>query len=234
MTYLEMPASLLDELGANVALTKEMRYAHGVCLKGNTGTDFYCTMYEGKRYKTTKKQIELAKVLYEKNKQSVLNSIGNKLVFVGMGMNYAPRYEDDVCNHRIRTNIVNPENKNFFVELGTWGAEMMRYDHLVDRDLEETYMTMLNKLRLQIGMMGGFNKVPNTDPIMIEYRNYQNQPYNWYREEYARGLINKGIKYTNKNVLQFVNDIFGCNFNDMEVDYYHLTTEDYKSISPNF
>ena len=30
-------------------------------------------------------------------KSDKIKNMGNKLVFVGMGMNYKPRYEDDVC-----------------------------------------------------------------------------------------------------------------------------------------
>lgn len=229
--YLEMPPTFIEELGSNVALTKEMRYAHGVS-NAQGHRQFYCTMYGGKRYKTTKEQIELATIKYEENKKAAIESIGNKLVFVGMGCNYSPRYDDDVCNHRIRTEIINSKGNKYFAEFGTWGKEKMRYDHLVDRDLENTYENERKNLRKQIEEKGGFNKIYFNDPLMIELRKFEQQPFYWYKEKYARPLIDAGIKYTNQNVIKFVNDIFDCHFTEMVVDYYHLKTDDYFSISP--
>lgn len=229
--YLEMPETLLAELGENVELTKEMNYAHPVGdSMGNTL--FNCTMYRGKRYKTDKEMIDKAAILYKENKDKAISNVGNKLVFVGMGCNYTKRYDDDVCNHRIRTELINKDGKRYFVELGTCGNEKMRADHVVDRDLEDIYSNKLIEIRNEIEKNGGFLRISHNDPLMISYKKYQNQPYYWFEKEKVESLINKGIKYTNENVLKFVNDIFGCKFTEMEVDYYHLNTSDFTCVSP--
>lgn len=226
--YLEMPAELLNQLGTNERFTREVNFAHGVCDQYSVHK-FYCTMYGGKRYKTTLEQKEQAQKLYEINKQKAIKNVGNKLVFVGMGCEYSARYEDDVCNHRIRTEIVNPQGKRFFIEVGTWGSELMRIDFVVNRDQEMEYEERQQFYYNEIQAKGGFIRVGHTDQSMINYRKYQNQPYYWYKHEQWKDLK---TKYTTANVLQLVNTLFDCNFTAMEVDYCHLTTDDYKSISP--
>ena len=227
-TYLPMPADLLSQLGTNERFTREVNFAHGCC-DSNSVLKHYCTMYEGKRYITTLEQKEQAQKLYEINKQKAIKNVGNKLVFVGMGCEYAARYADDVCNHRIRTEIVNPQGKRFFIEVGTWGSELMRIDFVINRDQEIEYDEKVQFYRNEIEAKGGFNRVSNTDTTMINYRKYQEQPYYWFKREQWQDLK---TKYTNQNVLNLVNTLFDCNFTEMEVDYCHLTTEDYSSVSP--
>lgn len=226
-TYLEMPAELLSQLGTNERFTREVNFAHGCC-DSNSVLKHYCTMYDGKRFITTLEQKQQAQKLYEINKQKAVANVGNKLVFVGMGCEYAARYEDDVCNHRIRTEIVNPQGKRFFIEVGTWGSELMRIDFVVNRDQELEYEEKAQFYRNEIEAKGGFNKVRDSDELMINYRKYQEQPYYWFKREQWQNLK---TKYTNQNVMNLVNTLFDCNFTEMEVDYCHLTTDDYQSIS---
>lgn len=226
--YLEMPADLLNQLGANERFTRQVNFSHSVC-NAQSAHQYYCTMYDGKRYKTTLEQKQKAEELYEANKKKAISNIGNKLVFVGMGCEYSARYEDDVCNHRIRTEIVNPEGKRFFIEVGTWGNELMRIDHVINRDQEDEYNEKAIFYRREIENKGGFLRVSEKDECVINYRKYQNQPYNWYRYDQWKGLK---LKYTNINVLNLVNSLFDCHFTEMVVDYNHLSTEDYASISP--
>ena len=228
--YLEMPADLLNQLGTNERLTREVNFSHSVC-NAQSVHQYYCTMYGGKRYKTTLEQKEQAAKLYEANKQRAISNVGNKLVFVGMGCEYSARYEDDVCNHRIRTEIVNSEGKRFFIEVGTWGNELMRIDHVVNRDQEDEYSEKVSFYRREIEAKGGFWKVPESDESVINYRKYQNQPYHWYKHDYWKGLK---LKYTIQNVLRLVNTLFDCHFTQMVVDYDHLTTDDYVSTSPKY
>lgn len=229
-TYIEMPQELFAQLGENEKFTREVNYAHGVCDQYSV-LQHYCTMYEGKRYITTLEQKQQAEKLYQINKQKAIGSVGNKLVFVGMGCEYSPRYDDDVCNHRIRTEIVNPQGKRFFIEVGTWGSELMRIDFVVNRDQENEYEEKVQFYRKEIEAKGGFNKVSNSDGLMINYREYQKQPYYWYKHSQWKDLK---PKYTKENVMNLVNTLFDCHFKEMVIDYNHLTTDDYSSISPNF
>lgn len=227
MNYIDFTPELLENLETNDRLIREMHFSHSCCDMGGKHL-FYCTMYKGSRYKTSIEQKETASKLYAINKDKKIKSLGNKLVFVGMGMEYPERYEDDVCNHRIRTEIINKDGRRFFIEVGTWGEELMRIDHVVDRDQQKEYEDKLNAIHDKIVEMGGFCKVSEDNPIMINYRKYQSQPYHWYKKEDWGSLR---IKYTKENVLRLVNKLFDCNFTEMDVDYNYLTTQDYISTS---
>jgi len=228
--YLEFPIELLNQLGTNEKLTREVSYSHGVSNEYSNHL-FYCTMYEGKRYKTTLEQKQQAEKLYQVNKQKVIDSIGNKLVFVGMGMEYAAKYEDDVCNHRVRTEIINPNGRRFFIEVGTGRGESMHIHHVVDRDQEYQYNEKANYYRNLINNNGGFWKIGKGHPDYEQYQKYQSQPYYWYKKDQWFSL---NTKYTKENVLKLVNSLFECNFTQIDVDYNHLTTDDYVSTSPKF
>jgi len=226
--YIEFPTELLNQLGVNEKLTREVNYSHGVCDKYSVH-QFYCTMYGGKRYKTTLEQKEQAAKLYEINKQRAIKNVGNKLVFVGMGCEYSAKYEDDVCNHRIRTEIVNPQGRRFFIEVGTGRGEDMRIDHVVDRDQEDEYNAKATEYRQKIEDEGGFWRIGKGHELYEKYQEYNNQPYYWYKHEQWKNLK---TKYTKANVLSLVNILFDCNFTEIEIDYNHLRTDDYKSVSP--
>lgn len=227
-TYLDFPAELLSQLGTNERLTREVNYSHGVC---NTQSHHlhYCTMYDGKRYKTSQEQKDKASKLYALNVQKAIENVKNKLVFVGMGMDYAARYADDVCNYRIRTEIVNPEGRKFFIEVGTWGNERMRIDFVVDRDQEIYYADQCQNVRNEILKRGGYHKLSFSDPLYLDLKKYQEQPYYSYKRDEYKDL---NIKYTKQNLIDLVNNLFDCNFTEIEIDYNHLTTDIYNSVSP--
>lgn len=227
-TYLEFPSELLSQLDTNERLTREVNYSHGVC-DAQSHHLHYCTMYGGNRYKTTQEQKDKAAKLYALNVQKAVKNVGNKLVFVGMGMDYKARYEDDVCNHRIRTEIINPEGRKFFIEVGTWGNERMRIDHVIDRDLQIHYEKKQIEFRDQINSNGGFSKLSHSSPLYVDYKKFQKQPYHWYKREVWQDLR---TKYTKQNVIDLVNKLFDCNFTEVEIDYNHLTTDIYSSVSP--
>jgi len=226
--YLDFPNELFMQLANNEELTRAVNFAHGCC-NSNSQHLHYCTMYDGKRYKTTLEQKEQAQKLYEANVKKAVENVGNKLVFVGMGMGYESRYNDDVCNHRIRTEIINPKGRKFFIEVGTWGTELMRIDFVIDRDLENHYSEKQTEIRNKINDKGGFNKVGFSDPLYLDYKKYQEQPYYRYKKDVWHTMK---PKYTNQNVIDLVNNLFECKFTELEIDYNHLTTDIYSSISP--
>lgn len=116
----------------------EVAFAHKCC-DSNGNLKYYgtCTHPNKNRRQVTPEQIKTAQELREKRKTEVLKENKNKLLFVGMGMNYEPRYKDDVCNHRIRTEFLNANGRKFFIEFGTGRGEDLRVDHSIDRDLED-------------------------------------------------------------------------------------------------
>jgi len=180
-------------------------------------------------YIVTDKQITEAKTEKAKAKQNAKNKLKNKLVFVSMGMTYEPRYNDDVCCHRIRTEITNPDGRKFFIEVGTWGNELMRIDFVIDRDQENHYSQEQEKVHEEIKKRGGYHKVPQSDPLYNDLKKYQEQPYYWYKNEVWKDLK---VKYTKQNVIDLVNNLFDCNFTEIEIDEYNLSCDDFVCVSP--
>lgn len=219
---------LFNTIYTDPKFCNQVANAHKCCDQYSNFKHFQTCSYPV-TYMVTEDQINEAKKQKQIFKNEVISNLGNKLVFVGMGSDYSERYNDDVCNHRIRTEIQNPEGRNFFIEVGTWGDELMRIDFVIDRDLESHYNKQAEKIRGEILKRGGYNKVSFSDPLHIELKKYQGQPYYWYKKTF---WIDLKQKYTKQNVINLVNDLFDCNFKTMEVDLHSLTTTDFKSISP--
>jgi len=186
------------EIYTNKKLRNAVAYAHG-CLSSNMEFKHFRAMNYPNDYAVNQNQINKAKEEVARDKVKTVANIGNKLVFVGMGMNYEPRYKGDICNHRIRTEITNSEGHRFFIEVGTGLQNSMRVDHSIDRTVQDE----------------------------LNDHTQQNKFYNYGGIERTK----KALKFTKQNVLKLVNKTFGCNFTEIEVDYYTLTTEDYQSVS---
>lgn len=225
--YVPMPPEFNKQVGNDAGLTRAIAYSHP-CGDKN-GTSHYGVLYNGGRYACTIEDKNNAAAVFEKMKVAFLNAKrDNQLLFVGMGMSYPQRYDDDVCNHRIRTEIINPQGRKFFIEVGTWGAELTRFDHVIDRDMEILYDSKQSEYRNRIMALGGFNKVQKDHPAMVNYRKYQEQPYYWYKK---KEWIDLRVRYTKQNILDVVNRLFDCNFNELVVDNLFLSTDDYFSVS---
>ncbi len=125
-----------NEIYSNENFRNSVAFAHGYCNAGGELINRQTCSYPV-RYIVTDAQIEKAKKELKRAKQETFEKHFNDLLFVGMGMEYPARYEDDVCNHRIRTEFLNKDGKQFFVEFGTGRGEEMRVDYSVDRDLEK-------------------------------------------------------------------------------------------------
>ncbi len=153
-------------------------------------------------YLVTDEQIEKATQLIKKRKQEVIKENKGNIVFVGMGMTYET--DEEIGNHRIRAEFTNKQGRRFFIEFakGCNGCST-RIDHSIDRTLED----QLN---------GSHNR--------------QGEFYN------CKGLESSArashTPYKHKNLLELINREFDCNFKDLVVDNYNLTTDDINSVSP--
>jgi hypothetical protein len=145
----------------------------------------------------------------------------SKLIFVSMGMDYKERFPGDVCNHRIRTELVNPHGRKFFIEVGTGRGDKMRIDHVIDRDQELEYA---EKAHYYLERIKESKMVPQKHPLWDSYKKYMEQPHQWYRYKEWQGL---SLEYTKENVLKLVNRLFECNYTEMEL------TEDYSAVFSN-
>ena len=199
----EMTPEIMQGIYTNEKLRNAVAFAHACHSSFATGNQFRYRKALGWpiSYKVTDEQIQEAKTEKERAKKELLTRLGNKLVFVGMGMEYDTRYEGDPCNHRIRTEIINSQETCYFIEVGRGRGDEMRVDHSINRTLQDR---------------------------MKDGTEHQSIFHNW------RGLERtcNPPKYTKQNIINLVNNAFECKFTEMVVDYYNLTTEDYKSISP--
>jgi hypothetical protein len=160
----------------------------------------YGTCSYPNRYKVTADQIAEAKKEYERAKAAIYEQHYNDLLFVGMGMQYAPRFPEDVCNYRIRTQFRNREGHLFFIEiLGGHGGDNFHVNHSNDVDLENALNHDFNKQH--------------------EYYNYK-----------GLERTELGLKYTRSNVLELVNKYFDCKFERIIIDNHNIHPDDREVI----
>lgn len=199
-TLTKLTAKKFQDIYANEKFRNEVATAHG-CYDSNMVFKHKATCSYPDTYIVTDEQIMLAKRERRKAKAKTIKQNEGKLMFVGMGMTYEARYENDVCNHRIRTEFVNARGHRYFIELGTGNGETMRIDHSIDRDKQDQLKDDIRK---------------------------QSQFFNF------NGLERKDHlpKYTKANVLELVNQNFGCKFKEIIIDNHNVSTDDYTSVSP--
>ena len=228
-TYTEFPESLVSELGINKELTRSAAYAHSCCdIQGNHL--HYCAMYAGERYKIDAQTKETANELHRKNVAQAVQTVGNKLVFVGMGCDYESRYEGDPANHRIRTFITNPKGRKFFIEVGRSSkGEKMHIDFVIDIDQQNKFDALRNQNYEKIQSAGGWHKLGYEHPLILESKRLQSQPYYWYKKDVYFG---RDYRYDKETIINLVNTLFDCKFTEMEVDSVLLNTDIYTSVSP--
>lgn len=233
MEYQEMTAEEFKGIYTNEKLRNEVANAHG-CYGSDKNFKYYgtCTYPNNMRRAVSREQIEEARRLKEVARWETLKKNRNSLLFVGMGMNYDPRYEGDVCNHRIRTEFLNDSGQLIFVEFGTGRGEEMRCDHSIDRNLERKYdekRAYYSKLQYQLKTNGG--SMSELQEIRQEFRKWSAQPFYNHKGLERRSSM---PKYTNENVLKLVNETFGCSFKKMVVDHYNLSCSGIMCVSPGF
>jgi hypothetical protein len=100
----------------------------------------------------------------------------------------------------------------------------------VNRDEELFYEERKSEYYNKIISAGGFSRNGKDTYLYEKYQEFSKQPYYWFKREQWEG---KRMKYAKSNVLAIVNSLFDCNFQEIEIDSIFLTTEDYKSTSPN-
>lgn len=222
-----IPQELFDTISTDKRIRNAVAFAHGCYDAKMNFLHLGANLYP-ESYSVTEEQKQQAIIQRGIDRINALEALGNKLVFVGMGMSYPARYPDDVCNHRIRTEFKNKDGRHFFVELGTGrGEDAMRVDFSIDRDLQHEYESRLDEIRGKIALLG--TSFSRQHPLNEQLRKYQEQPYYHYKNLAHSTPVEK---YTLQGVLHFVNRNFDCKFTEIEVDYYDLRTEDFICQSP--
>lgn len=191
-----------DKHKSNDRFLHEITFAHGV--QGwepyNKG---HCYYFLGSDFKVSPELQEQAKRDYEKRKQEIVNSMGNKLAFVGMGMDFEPTTPHHIGNHRIRTYIKNNDGVLCFVEFGAgMNKDFLRCDHAL----------------------------VNTRKNYSDWSSLGERDRTEKRIE-LEGIKGDYHPYTKAEVLELVNKHFNCNFTELEVYSYCIGCDDYTSVS---
>lgn len=225
-TTIQLTPEKFAEIYTDERLRNNVAFAHGYCDAGGRELGKKTCSYPVDYY-VTPEQIQEANKERERAKQEVIKDNAGKLMFVGMGCTYEPRYDDDVCNHRIRCEFVNTEGHRYFIEVGTGNGHAMRIDHSIDRDLE-----ILHEIKLQ----EYFSKREQFERYSKEWHEVQEQIEYWRRQLYNNfaGLqrMTDPPKFTKQNVLALVNHFFNCDFKEIVIDNYNVTTDDFTNVSP--
>jgi len=200
-TTIVLTPEKFQEIYKDEKFRNAVAYAHACADAQGRHKHFLALMYPID-YIVTSEQITIAQKEVERAKKEALKNLGNKLVFVGMGMTYSPRYEGDVCNHRIRTEFQNPSGRRFFIELGTGksGTELMRCDHAIDRTRQDE---------------------------LNDHPEHQGEFYNYLGLE-----RNQWPKYSLSAILKLVNENFECKFTEIEIDNFTLSPDEFICKSP--
>lgn len=225
-TTIILTSEKFHEIYSNEEFRNQVAYAHGY--SKNNGESGMITCSYPTQYIVTEEQIKEATSEIERAKKVLVKANKNNLMFVGMGSNYAPRYNGDVCNHRIRTEFKNSRGHHFFIEVGTASNNEMRVDHSIDRELEKAYNNKLEEIHKEMKIFKQCSR--EWHELRDKATEYLNQPYYNYKN-LERNKFE--IKYTLQNVLEFVNRHFDCNFKEIIIDNYNVSTDDYISISPS-
>jgi len=183
----------------NEFTNRKITFAHGVegWEEHNLGMCYYVT---GTDYKVSAELQSKAKKEYQKRKNKIIKNIGNKLVFVGMGMDFEPSTINHIGNHRIRTYFENNDGIMCFIEFGT----------TMDKDF----------LRCDHGLM-------NTKKDNSEWKSIGEREQTEQRVSVVENIRGDYIEFTKENVLKLVNENFNCSFKEVEVAEYFVSTSDY-------
>jgi len=215
---------LTDEKFQEIYSSEEFRtqvaFAHQHCDKYHN-FKYWGTCSYPLKYIVSEEQKQMALAHHQKCKKEAMERLWNKLVFRGMGATYLPGESSDVGNYRIRTEFKNGNGRHFFVELCGGPRYKASCEHSNDRDLENEYSRMREKLyakrdTYERGTSGYMN-------LTKQIKKAHEQPYYNYRK--LQGPLS--LPYNLQNIMQWINNNFECKFEEIEIDNYTLRTEDF-------
>jgi hypothetical protein len=221
-----LTAEKFSEVYTDQAFRHAVAHAHQYCDKGGEALGWQTCTYPV-TYAVTEPQIADAKAELARAKEQALSTLGNKLVFVGMGCDYAERYPGDVCNHRIRTSFINAAGKTYFIEVGTGRGLNIRVDFSVDRDMQNEFESKLTEIC--VARNAYTRNSPEWSAHDKAAEQYRGQGYYNFAKLQTQ---TPELLYTKQNVLDIVNKYFECSFSEMEVDEYTLNPDDFICKSP--
>lgn len=223
--YIEITNNEFEKIYSDVELLISIVFARK-SYDSHSNFKYYTAVHYPNNYIVTPEQIDLAKQEFARAKESVYSLHENHLLFCSMGGSYAPRYQDDPCNHRIRTEFLNSKGKRYFIELGTYQDHTLHVDFSIDRDMEAKHDKEKSDISKQLDQL---------DRRSAEYallrRKLSDMLYVSSFKNFG-GLehTNLNLKYTLQNILKLINETFNCNFKEIYVDHHIIHPSDREII----
>lgn len=216
-----------QEIYTNEKFRNAVAFAHG-CYDSNSNFKHYKALDYPQSWIVTPDQISLAEAERQRSKaEKVADLQKGALVFVGMGMDYKARFEGDICNHRIRTNFKNNEGHAYFVEFCRNGRkENTLNDFVCDFSIDEDWRKEqeAEAIRLLDIRNSYVRYSKEWEEVQKEYKaNDHQRYYNAFGIQHSR----LEMQFSDINVLQLINETFGCSYTSLIVDNYTLTTDDF-------
>lgn len=167
-------------------------------------------------YIVTEEQIAEAKKLWEKRRQEEIASLEKGvLAFVAMGCDFTSKYENGVGNHRMRGDFKNSKGEQFFVEFTRFAnEEIFTIEYSIDRALQKKYNKECEE------------QFERNAKLPWKERNHRGIPQYYYN---ARGAERKEVKATWDDVLEFINETYGCNYKSAKLFHWFVRPEDFVS-----
>lgn len=223
---IELTSEKFNEIYTNEKFLRQVATAHGS----------YTSTQQLKHYQTcsypttwivTPEQIKLAKSELERLRtEKITNLQADQLVFIAMGGDYEPRFEGDICNHRIRTTFKNKDGHTYMVEFCRNGRKEDKLNDFVCtfsidedwRNEQETESLRLMELRNSFDYYS-----PAWDAAHAAYKANDHQKYyNAFDIQHS----NLEMRFSKENVLQLINETFGCTYTTLEIDEHILGCDD--------
>ena len=179
-----------NEIYSDMELRNQVAYAHGHYDQSGR-FKYKATCSYPVKWIVTDEQIEIANKEVERCRKEIFDKHYNDLLFCGMGMTFP---ESDVTNYRIRTEFLNKEGQQFFVEFSTGRRPTdMCCDYSIDRSKQ---------------------KDRNDEQAGYNYGSLQRRDLPEYTKKNILDLVNSTFKCAFKNI---VIDNYTINPNNREI-----------------
>ncbi len=226
---IELTNEKFQEIYTNESFRNEVAWAHSHC--DSSGKEKYkATCSYPTKYITTEEQIKEAKKEQDRRKVEVLEETKNALVFVSMGMSYEPKFENDVCSYRVRTEFLNVEGNKYFIEFSSGRGNGLLINHSIDRTFQEKADKDYHEKRTQLTEDQESGKINRSK--FIELLRGLERPQSVNFQNLERCDTVKQMDYTTNNLMDIVNEYFNCNFKKVVIDEYNLSCDDVLCQSP--
>jgi len=218
----ELTEQEFNQIFTDAKLRNAVVFAHASYDSGMKLIGFVALVYPD-NYLVTTEQIEKATQIYEEEKRKTFEEHKNDLIFCGMGCDYDPQYDDDICNHRIWTQFENSKGKHYLLEFQHTTDYNLYLSAFCDFDTEKEYNDRWEAMRIK---RDGFR--PRDDEWKQINREMQELGLQYCFNSHPLMKERSDLKYTRANILELINKEFDCLFNDIVIDLYNIHPSDQK------